>query len=44
MIGGVLAAPFAAWLCKRLPSHILMIIVGLLITGLSIRILYITWF
>jgi len=44
MIGGVLAAPLAAWVCKKLPYNILMILVGLLITGLSIRILYVTWF
>jgi uncharacterized membrane protein YfcA len=44
MIGGVIAAPFAAWVCKKLPHHILMILVGLLISGLSIRVLYLTWF
>jgi uncharacterized membrane protein YfcA len=44
MIGGVLAAPLAAWVCKKLPHHILMLLVGLLITGLSIRILYLVWF
>lgn len=44
MIGGVLAAPLAAWVCKKLPHKALMILVGLLITGLSIRILYLTWF
>lgn len=44
MIGGVLAAPFAAYLCKKIPTRTLMILVGLLITGLSIRILYLSWF
>jgi uncharacterized membrane protein YfcA len=44
MIGGVIASPFAAWVCKKLPHHILMLLVGLLITGLSIRILYLAWF
>jgi uncharacterized membrane protein YfcA len=44
IIGGVLAAPLAAWVCKKLPRNVLMIIVGLLITGLSLRVLYITWF
>jgi uncharacterized membrane protein YfcA len=44
VIGGVLAAPLAAWVCKKLPHHILMLLVGLLITGLSIRILYLIWF
>ncbi|NIM02803.1 TSUP family transporter [bacterium] len=37
IIGGVLAAPLAAYVCKRIPSRALMIIVGLLIMALSIR-------
>jgi len=44
MIGGVIAAPFAAWVCKKLPHKALMLLVGLLISGLSIRILYLAWF
>ena len=44
MIGGVLAAPMAAWVCRKLPREVLMILVGLLIIGLSIRILYLAWF
>lgn len=44
MIGGVLAAPLAAWVCKKLPHHFLMILVGLLIMVLSLRILYLSWF
>lgn len=44
MIGGVIAAPFAAWVCKKLPRDVLMLLVGLLITSLSIRILYLAWF
>jgi uncharacterized membrane protein YfcA len=43
MIGGVLAAPLAAYVCKIVPTKVLMLLVGLLITGLSIRILYISW-
>jgi uncharacterized protein len=43
MIGGVLAAPLAAYACKIVPTRILMLFVGLLITGLSIRILYLSW-
>ena len=43
MIGGVLAAPLAAWVCKKLPHKVLMLLVGLLITGLSIRILFLAW-
>jgi uncharacterized membrane protein YfcA len=42
IIGGVIAAPFAAYICKRLPSRALMIIVGVLIVSLSIRTIYLT--
>ncbi|MBA7504990.1 hypothetical protein ES706_03653 [subsurface metagenome] len=38
--GGVLAAPLAAYVCKRLPSRALMIIIGTLIMTLSIRTIY----
>ncbi|MFB0519269.1 MAG: sulfite exporter TauE/SafE family protein, partial [Acidobacteriota bacterium] len=44
LIGGVLAAPMAAYVCKRLPSRALMIIVGILITVLSIRTIYLALF
>ncbi len=37
MIGGGVAAPLAAVLCKRLPARALMVVVGLLIVGLSVR-------
>jgi uncharacterized membrane protein YfcA len=37
IIGGVLAAPLAAFLCKRVPSRALMVMVGVLIIALSIR-------
>ena len=37
IIGGVVAAPMAAFLCKKINPRILMLLVGLLITGLSIR-------
>ena len=40
IIGGCFAAPLAAYVCKRLPSRTLMIIVGTLIITLSIRTLY----
>lgn len=40
VIGGSFAAPFAAFLCKKIPAKNLMIIVGVLIIGLSIRTLY----
>jgi len=37
LIGGVIAAPLAAVVCKKLPAKTLMIMVGLLIIILSIR-------
>lgn len=36
-LGGVIAAPFAAWACKKIPVKPFMILVGLLIIGLSLR-------
>jgi uncharacterized protein len=40
LIGGVIAAPFAAFMTRRLPTRLLMIMVGVLISALSIRGLY----
>lgn len=40
LLGGVIAAPLAAYVCKRIPAKTLMIMVGVLITLLSIRTLY----
>jgi len=37
LVGGVIAAPFAALVTKRLPVRVLMGMVGVLIIGLSIR-------
>jgi uncharacterized protein len=37
LVGGVIAAPFAAMVTKRLPVRMLMGMVGLLIIGLSVR-------
>ncbi|MBN2305870.1 MAG: sulfite exporter TauE/SafE family protein [Anaerolineae bacterium] len=37
LIGGVLAAPVAAVVCRLLPARRLMVIVGLVIIGLSVR-------
>jgi uncharacterized membrane protein YfcA len=37
IIGGVLAAPMAAYVCRKLSPRTLMVIVGMLIIGLSIR-------
>ena len=40
VVGGLCAAPFAALLCRRLHARALLILVGLLITGLSAYNLY----
>ncbi len=37
VIGGSVAAPFAAYLCRKFPAKTLMLIVGTLIIALSIR-------
>nr|MBN1228670.1 sulfite exporter TauE/SafE family protein [Anaerolineae bacterium] len=37
LLGGVIAAPLAAWMVKRIPSRALMFIVGGLISALSLR-------
>lgn len=36
VIGGLFAAPFAAWLCRHLPARTLLVIVGVLISSLSV--------
>jgi|SRR5688500_11287421 len=36
-LGGVVAAPFGAWLVRRVPVKPMMMLVGLLIIGLSLR-------
>ncbi|TCP20333.1 hypothetical protein EV207_1526 [Scopulibacillus darangshiensis] len=43
MIGGILAAPLAAWLVKVLPSSFLGVSVGGLIILTNIRLLFQTW-
>jgi uncharacterized membrane protein YfcA len=42
VIGGVIAAPMAAWVCKSLSPRKLMMVVGVLIIGLSIRTIALT--
>jgi hypothetical protein len=37
VLGGVLAAPFAALVARRLPARPLMIIVGLVVSLLALR-------
>ncbi|MBL7198176.1 MAG: sulfite exporter TauE/SafE family protein [Candidatus Omnitrophica bacterium] len=39
MIAGVIAAPIAAWICKKLPHKILGMLLGLAVVILSIRII-----
>ena len=39
-IGGVMAAPIAAYLTKKIPQKPFMIVVGVLIIGLSLRTIY----
>lgn len=36
-LGGVVAAPIGAWVCKRVPHRPLMVLVGLVVIGLSLR-------
>ncbi|HNV95809.1 MAG TPA: sulfite exporter TauE/SafE family protein [Bacteroidales bacterium] len=44
LLGGMLAAPLAAFLCHKINSRVAMVLVGLLIIGLSIRTLVKMWF
>lgn len=36
-VGGAVASPIAAYACKRAPTRVLMLLVGILIVGLSMR-------
>jgi len=42
VIGGVVAAPLAAFICRKLPTRALMIVIGALITVLSVRTILLT--
>jgi len=42
LIGGVIAAPLAAYACKKLPTRLLMVLVGMVIVILSIRTIYLS--
>ncbi len=44
LLGGVIAAPLAAYVCKKLPTKTLMVLVGILISVLSLRTLYLSFF
>ena len=37
IVGGTVAAPLSASLCRKLPPHLLMLLVGALVCGLSLR-------
>lgn len=41
-LGGALAAPLAAYACKKLPTRLLMVLVGILIIILSVRTIYLS--
>lgn len=40
LIGGVIAAPLAAYVCRKLPTRVLMVLVGVAIVALQIRTLW----
>ncbi|MDQ8697380.1 sulfite exporter TauE/SafE family protein [Hyphomicrobium sp. LHD-15] len=42
VVGGVIAAPFAALAAKHVPAKLLMLVVGCVVIGLSLRTLYLT--
>jgi len=41
LIGGAIAAPLAAYLCKKLPARMLGILVGIALIGFNLRTLLI---
>lgn len=43
MFGGIFAAPFAAWVCRKLPASTLLMVVGIVITCLSLFNIYRTF-
>jgi len=43
IVGGIIAAPVAAYLCKKLPTKILGILVGLALIGFNLRTLILTF-
>jgi uncharacterized protein len=40
LIGGILAAPFGAWIAKRIPARTLLTLVGVVLTATSLFSLY----
>jgi uncharacterized membrane protein YfcA len=43
LIGGVIAAPVAAWVCKKLPHRVMGILIGILLVLLNVRTLFLTF-
>jgi uncharacterized membrane protein YfcA len=44
LVGGVLAAPLASILCRKLPTRLLMALLGCVISVVSAREIYRAWF
>ena len=42
LVGGVIAAPIAAYSCKKLPARALGIVVGIALIGYNLRTLLVT--
>ncbi|MCS7126406.1 MAG: sulfite exporter TauE/SafE family protein [Aigarchaeota archaeon] len=42
VIGGIIAAPIASYTCKRAPTRLLLVLVGILVSLLSIRNIYLS--
>ena len=43
LVGGVIAAPVAAWVCKKLPHRMMGILIGVLLILLNVRTLVLTF-
>lgn len=43
LVGGVIAAPIAAWVCKKLPHRMMGILIGVLLILLNVRTLVLTF-
>jgi uncharacterized membrane protein YfcA len=43
LVGGVIAAPIAAWVCKKLPHRMMGILIGVLLILLNLRTLILTF-
>ena len=43
LVGGVIAAPIAAWVCKKLPHRVMGILIGFLLILLNVRTLVLTF-